>query len=312
TGTNSGNRRVFSAHEPEIAPKRWQITESSARLLELAAAGAHHALLLASSSAEVEEFSAILALLLPPVEGPGREEWQYFRRVRGNTALTLDPGKKSEAGKGNSVFRKTQNLAEQLLFAKNGVIYANNIVSGEAKTALSLFQWMETGSLTWQSLGHSFSEPLDANVVAWAIPCECGGRYYGSCSCRTLELQKYRMKLERAIAGPFDIRFCLPVLAEKRELDLKLVSERIKAAQGLMKARQARSNGALSLNESLSVKRWSSKAMLLLRSLNKEASLNSKSETALARIALTVSDLEGRDEVGEQDLLEARHYSFFG
>lgn len=310
TGDKKGNCRIFPDQAGKKAPKFWRGTQSGARLLEIAAAGGHHTLLLAPDAAEVESLALALAQAQPPLGRAECLESEFFARLRGNMSngepayIQIPFESKTESR--NHAFHPL----EELLFARNGVIYLDRLAERPAQSTAPVLSWMESGKVEWSRLGHRFTESLEATVIAGAATCECGGRNFGKCSCRPLDLQKYRRRLERAAGGPFDLRYCLAQAGEKQEVDLSALAERVAQARALMRRRKGILNGRLSAEDALCAKNWESKALLRLRSLSLGPAHRAPGQAALARVALTLSDLRGGSEVSEQDLLEARHYSW--
>lgn len=306
-GTNEGVSRRLEPTDGQDAGKIWLGHDFGARLLEIAAAGGHHALLFSGSGAESRGFAHGLAKILPEPGPEERWEQEFLGTLRGNGSVSRVSEVEISANGAMSAARRLLHPAEELLLAKNGVMFVEKIAQAPARELSSLFGWMEAGRLRWSRAGHQFEERMEANVVAEAAECECGGRTLGRCSCRPLDLQKYRRRLERALSGPFDLRYTVPA-GEKRELDLTAHAARVKQAQERMRKRQLVLNARLSGEAALVAKPWEEKASLRLRALE----LDARQLSGLVRLALTLSDLGDRAEVTEADLMEARHYSWGG
>jgi magnesium chelatase family protein len=231
-----------------------------------------------------------------------------FRRIHGESSLRrhsvlLFSGRRAGAA-------SRLHPAEELLLADQGVILVEDLLKTDLKTAGALFSWMDSGRVEWSRAGYAFAEELEAVAVAEVPPCECGSGGIGRCSCRPLELQNYRRRLERAVAGPFDLRCKLPA-GERRPVPLAPARERIAEARERMRSRRGHLNGRLSV-EALGMAAWPEKARLLLRSLTQESGSDARRQLAMARVAQTVCDLRGGEAVEEGDLLEAKHYSLLG
>jgi magnesium chelatase family protein len=277
-------------------PEFGRIGERELKILELIAAGAHHALLLSASSSDVARLARAVPAILPPLEK--KELWEASALARLRPDLGLRPCI------GISHLDRASAINEAL-FAKFGLLYLEKAAECENAMLNPLLKGMESGQLQLKQAGCTTREAFQATLIAGTPLCDCGGE--PKCVCRPLERQRYRSRLESLLSGPFDIRQQLHPEAPT-PTDWRAVQGRIMLASERMRKRSGKPNGRLSHDEVLREKSWSAAALRVFRSLSAEGSLPLKSQASVARLALTVSDLRDSSEIAEHDVLEARHY----
>ena len=267
------------------------------RALELMAAGGHHGILFSLPSTEAQLASAALASLLPMVSAEERREAWALARLRGTPSAVrrFHPTAKAE------------HPFVDACLARHGILTLDQATEHESAALAPLLLAMRNGRMQWSRGAHQFAEDFRALVLASAPICACGAD--PRCLCRVPERQWHRKKVEKLLLAPFDLRFSINAAAGPEPSPWPQIRNRIKSARERMLARGGEPNARLNRALALSAKPWRESALRAYEALITEGGCDQRAQAALARLALTVSDLRDAVEVTEQDLLEAHHYS---
>jgi len=297
---------------PSRAWDRIQGQEAAKRMLEVAAAGAHHVLLTGGSGAQPELLAHALSALLPPL---GLTEAEEVAAIYSLAGWSSAPSRPFVAFTGTAALPPllpTRALGglEEVLLAHRGVLFIDRAC--ERRVFPALLEPMRAGSFLASIGGRRSEIPAEPLVVAHSAYCACGGRGdpLTACACRPTEARRFRERSLRLLQYPFDLS--LPLEAEAAdgaagpELGARL--ERVRLARARMWSRQGRWNGRLEGAEAFELLPWKRQAESLWRALAGRAPGRCHRFASLARVALTICDLRGGQAVEERDLLEARHY----
>jgi magnesium chelatase family protein len=268
------------------------------RLLPVCAAGAHPMLCFGESARRIAED---LLALLPPLGAAAREEAESLQRLAGEAAWRR-PLREMRADQASRLLRfdaKTGIFGE-ISLAHGGLLFVSSL--GERPLALMrlLQEPLESGAIRAFRAGHAVQMPADWQLLAQADLCPCGAN--GACGCATHEVQKWRQRLDQVRAF-FPLMYQAEEAGAGESLSLAELRKRVAAARSLALQRQSVPNNRLGLEDCLKAKPWSAEAREVWR-----ISRGSRSELALGRVALTISDLRAGGSVEKNDLLEARHY----
>ncbi len=152
-------------------------------------------------------------------------------------------------------------------------------------------------------------------------PCPCGNR--GStkeCVCVPGALERYKRKLSGPIIDRVDLWIDVPhiaheLLAQKQPTgnETKRAREAVAKARALQVKRfgenqKLRTNSDMGVRDIEHFAHVEEKAMDLLTTSAKKLDLSPRSFHRVIKVARTIADLEGRDEVGERHILEALQY----
>lgn len=288
--------------------------EIAKRMLEIAAAGAHHVLLPGPSSLRPELLAHALSALLPPLSKSEFEEVRAIYALAGMDYLyPTRPFFSFGSSLGLPPLLADRRLArvEECLLAHRGVLYVDQICERGATLFPGLLPSMLTGTLQARLGQRRIAVPAECIVVAASPICACGakGDERLVCSCRPTEARRFAEKWRRLLRFPFDL--CLPAdreHGEEEEVPWQERAERVLAARALMRARQGKENGRLLEEEAFSAKPWRENALKIWQLFGAREVGEGGRALALARVALTISDLRAGHQVEERDLLEARHY----
>jgi len=304
-----------SAPPPGLIWNRIEGQEVAKRMLEIAAAGAHHVLLPGPASARPDLLAHALSSLLPPLTEEESEEVSAIYALAGMKHLQpTRPFFSFGSSMGLPPLLPDRRLArvEEFLLAHRGVFYVDQICEREPVLFPDLLPPMLSGKMQARIGSRRIEIPADAIVVASSPACGCGSRGDDRlvCTCRPTEARRYQERWKRLLRYPFDL--CLPILpasaAESSSLPWASIAERVQSARERMRARQGMGNGRLGETEVFAAKPWRERPAKLWKVFEARQPGSRVRLVSMAKVALTLSDLRGGEAVEDHDLFEARHY----
>ncbi len=322
----SGTRKPYRDPEAEPPPpdQAWNRLEGQCvakRMLEVAAAGAHHVLLAGPSGARPDLLAHALSSLLPPLSEAESEEVGAIYALAGMEELRPSrPYFAFAGGKCLPPLLPDRRFAkvEEFLLAHRGVLFIDQVCERESTLFPDLLQPMLCGKMQIRVGTRRVEIPAEIIVVASSPFCGCGAKGDDRlhCTCRPTEARRYRERWRRLFRFPFDL--CLSIKAERAKIPVMktdgshaeraLLLANIQLARLRMFDRQGKWNSRLDENEVLEAKPWKERALKLWHFLEARDPGNRSQFVSLAKVAITLSDLRGGKELEELDLLEAHHY----
>jgi magnesium chelatase family protein len=207
----------------------------------------------------------------------------------------------------------------EISLAHNGVLFLDEFPEFSRSSLEAMREPLETKSITISRVKDSISYPANFLLVASANPCPCG--YFGhptkQCSCTPIQIKKYRSKLSGPIIDRIDIHIeMLPVKFDdwankntKEETSAE-VYERVKRAIEMQRKRF----GTLRFNSSMTPKeikkycKIDDSVVPILENIMDKMGYSARSVDKIMKIARTIGDLEGSEEVKKEHIIEAIHY----
>jgi magnesium chelatase family protein len=204
--------------------------------------------------------------------------------------------------------------------AHNGVLFIDEFSEMNKKTLDSLRQPMEDRTIHISRNRFSVSFPCDFMLIAAMNPCPCG--YFGDrtheCRCSSADIYKFYNKLSGPIIDRFDI--FAEVYSESLNIISNNISEesseevrdRINKAVQLQNKRfeniNKKFNASITSSEIEKFINISDKALSFYKSAAESLKISSRGYFRVLKVARTISDIDGIEEVGESSILEALNY----
>jgi magnesium chelatase family protein len=310
--------------EPEPGPDLKQVKgqETAKRALEIAAAGGHNLLMSGPPGAGKSLLAACLPAILPPLTPAEALEVSMVASVAG----TLEGGRISRA----RPFRAPHHSASmaaltgggarvrpgEVSLAHLGVLFLDELPEFQRAVLDSLRQPLETGKVDVARANAHVSFPARVQLIAAMNPCRCG--HLGDASLACSRAPRCAADYQSRVSGPLIDRIDLHVEVEPvQAADLALpppaegsaeVAARVAAARRRQVPRGVRSNAELD-GEALEQHATPDEAgrQLLLQAAE-TLRLSARSYTRMLRVARTIADLAGAEQVGRIHVAEALSY----
>lgn len=305
--------------------------ESAKRVLEIAAAGGHNLLMNGPPGAGKSMLASRLPSILPPLDPRELLEVSMVLSVAGHLAdgeLTDRRPFRAphhSASMAALVGGGLQARPGEISLAHHGVLFLDELPEFQAQALDALRQPMETGEVLISRANHRTVYPARFQLIAAMNPCRCGKATEPGYACRRQPNERCMAGYQARISGPMldriDITIDVPALTAA---DLILpaspegsaeVAARVAAARARQSARyaalgveggttNARCPAAL-LDE---VARPDAAGLALLRNAADAMRLTARGYHRVLKVARTLADLDGEDQLGRIHLAEALSY----
>ncbi|CAM2069024.1 YifB family Mg chelatase-like AAA ATPase [Sulfidibacter corallicola] len=207
----------------------------------------------------------------------------------------------------------------EVTLAHKGVLFLDEFPEFPRIVLEVLRQPLEDGWVTISRAVQQVTFPADVLLVAAMNPCPCGwrGDPRRRCRCSLERIQQYRGRISGPLLDRIDLQVEVPAVPISRIRKLppaepsRVIGERVNQAR----ARQyGRFRGGLTTNASMSAKELEEHCRLpdalseMLEHHVERLGFTTRVHAKVLRIARTIADLDGRDAICREDLLEALSY----
>ena len=289
------------------------------RALEIAAAGGHSLLFCGSPGTGKTLMASRLPTILPPLNDHealevasiysiANSDYDYgtrpFRQVHHTTSAVALVGGGSSPKPG------------EITLANRGVLFLDEIPEFDRKVLEVLRQPIENKEIVISRANSQVRFPANFQLVAAMNPCPCG--YYGDksgrCQCRPEQIKRYQEKLSGPLLDRIDLHITVPALpasdlqsAQKGESSA-VVRERVIQAYQRQQARQGKANNELSPSELDQFAPLGDAESRILAMAQSRLNLSARGYHRVLRVARTIADLAGSDNIQTPHLTEALSY----
>ena len=206
----------------------------------------------------------------------------------------------------------------EISLAHNGVMFLDELPEFDRKVLEVLREPLESGKVTISRAARQAEFPARFQLIAAMNPCPCGylGDPSGRCRCTSEQVQRYRNKISGPILDRIDMHIEVPQLPKEMLFGNKgantetsqQVRARVEVARQRQQQRTGKANHQLGSKETETFCKLDEKDRMLLEQAIDRLGLSARAAHRILRVARTVADLAGSDNIETSHLSEAISY----
>ncbi len=294
------------------------------RALEIAAAGQHNVLLSGAPGTGKSMLAKALPSILPHLT---REEMLAVTHIHSLASQQFDQiisirpfrSPHHSASSVAIIGGGTKPRPGEISLAHNGILFLDELPEFGRSTIETLRQPLEDKVISVARAKDSLEFPADFILVATRNPCPCG--FYGTgkpCICSPQQVLLYEKKLSGPILDRIDLYVDVEAVEHSSLLEMQTSEEKSEQiARRVARARKhqlERNLNNRTLNGSLSTRVIKQAASLtdpakqLLDTASGSLGLSARAYMRAVKVARTIADLEGSEQVTEAHVAEALQY----
>ncbi len=302
--------------------------EGVKRALEIAAAGGHNIIMIGSPGSGKSMMAKRLPGILPPLSLTESLETTQIHSVAGKlssgTSLISQRPFRSPhhtisqvamTGGGNRA------LPGEVSLAHNGVLFLDELPEFNKSTLEVLRQPLEDRKITIARAKYTVEYPCSFMFVASMNPCPCG--YYGDpthhCVCTPGQIQRYMNKISGPLLDRIDLHCEVSVVPFKQLAEMKpgessaVIRERVIKARKIQEERFKNDKG-IHCNAQMTehmIHQYAepdAQSFDMLRMAMEKLSLSARAYSRILKVARTIADLEGVENIQNSHIAEAIGY----
>lgn len=198
----------------------------------------------------------------------------------------------------------------EISLAHNGVLFLDEAAELRSSVLQMLRVPLESHTITLSRAGRSTTYPANFQLIMATNPCPCGN--YGSkekiCLCSAKSVEQYWKKFSAPLIDRIGIILNMDEEDEKCMVDVDELRKHIKIAFEIQRKNPAYNNNLSTWDLSEKAK-LDDEAMNILDSWVIKHDVGTRRESNILKVSLTIANMEGREIISKDDVLEAISYS---
>jgi magnesium chelatase family protein len=208
----------------------------------------------------------------------------------------------------------------EVSLAHHGVLFLDELPEFRRETLEVMRQPIEDGTVTIARAARTVTYPARFTLAAALNPCPCGFFNHGrrTCICSAAQIARYLAKISGPLLDRIDLQVEVAALTTDEITSLEpaepsaSIRDRVEAARTLQRERFRRSS--IQCNAEMATYHIRRACALdppsrrLLLAAIERLGLSARAHDRIVKVARTIADLAGREEIGSSDVAEAVQY----
>ena len=305
--------------------------QKAKRALEIAAAGGHNLLMTGSPGSGKTMMAKCFASILPPLELEEAIELTKIYSISGllsndEPLMTQRPFRPvHHTASANGIIGGGSNPKPgEITLAHRGVLFLDEMVEFPRNVLEVLRQPLEDNEIVISRAKQSIRYPAKFMLLGAMNPCPCGflGDKEKQCTCSEFQINRYLSKLSGPLLDRIDLQIEVPRLTSEELLNCSTLSEpsanirkRVINARNIQKERYKNEN--ILTNSELTpnlVKKYckiDKSCEELFKVAIVKYQLSGRRYDRILKLARTIADLEGSQDIEQSHLMQALQYRMF-
>jgi len=208
----------------------------------------------------------------------------------------------------------------EVSMAHNGVLFLDELPEFNRNVLEVLRQPLEDGFVTISRAKSTITYPARFMLIGAMNPCPCGyfGDPFRECTCSPSKIDRYRSKISGPLLDRIDMHITVGRVKYKEIMDMKegessaSIRERIEKCRGIQGKRYKNENIYFNAHlDSKKIRKYCSineKSKSLLNAAMDKFGFSARAVDRILKMARTISDLEGEENIQSQHIAEAIQY----
>jgi len=301
--------------------------ESVKRALTVTAAGGHNIMMIGPPGAGKTMLSQRLATILPPLTlEQSLETTRVYSSVgllgKNKALLAIRPVRMPHHSASGPALVGGGPMPRpgELSLAHFGILFLDEFVEFPRHVLEMIRQPLEDGFVIVSRAKKTIRFPAQFMLVAAMNPCPCG--YFGSdsrrCNCTPGQIKRYLSKVSGPLVDRIDIHIDVPAISFRKlrsksgQLDSAAMRQEVTKAVAIQAKRfddgKVHSNARMSHKQVEKFCRLDSAGEMLLKQAMTEFGLSARAHDKICKLARTVADLAGAENIAPEHIAEAISY----